>query len=112
MLTPHGLRHSFAGVADDIGLTEPTIAALLGHSGGGTTRGYIHKLDAALLAAADRVAGRISDLLAGKAAAGAEVNDRGRRQASDCVIKTARPRTHTEPAVSSLVPESGYGAHV
>jgi integrase len=70
-LTPHGLRHSFAGVADDIGLTEPTIAALLGHSGGGTTRGYIHKLDAALLAAADRVAGRISDLLAGKAAAGA-----------------------------------------
>jgi len=72
-LTPHGLRHSFASVADDIGLSEPTIAALLGHAGGGVTRGYIHKLDAALLAAADRVAGRISDLLAGKGAAGAEV---------------------------------------
>ena len=52
-LTPHGLRHSFAGVADDVGLTEPTIAVLLGHAGGGVTRGYITKLDGALVAAAD-----------------------------------------------------------
>jgi integrase len=73
LLTPHGLRHSFASVADDLGLSEPTIAALLGHVGGGVTRGYIHKLDAALIAAADRVSGRIADLLAGEADAGAEV---------------------------------------
>src|SRR5215213_645543 len=73
VLTPHGLRHSFASVADDLGLSEPTIAALLGHVGRGVTRGYIHKLDAALIAAADRVSGRIADLLAGKADAGAEV---------------------------------------
>jgi len=72
-LTAHGLRHAFASVADDTGLSEPTIAALLGHSGGGTTRRYVHKLDPALLAAADRVAGRIADLMAGKADAGAEV---------------------------------------
>ena len=72
-LTAHGLRHAFASVADDIGLSEPTIAALLGHSGGSTTRRYVHKLDPALLAAADRVAGRIADLMAGKAEAGAEV---------------------------------------
>jgi integrase len=72
-LTPHGLRHSFASVADDLGLSEPTIAALLGHAGGGVTRGYIHKLDATLLAAADRVAGRVADLMAGVADAGAEV---------------------------------------
>ena len=73
ILTPHGLRHSFASVADDLGLSEPTIAALLGHVGGGVTRGYIHKLDAALIAAADRVSGRIADLLAGEAAASAEI---------------------------------------
>ena len=72
-LTPHGLRHSFAGVADDVGLTEPTIAVLLGHAGGSVTRGYITKLDGALVAAADKVAGRIAALLAGKADAGAEV---------------------------------------
>ena len=72
-LTAHGLRHAFASVADDIGLSEPTIAALLGHSGGGTTRRYVHKLDPALLAAADRVAGRIADMMAGKVDAGAEV---------------------------------------
>src|SRR4051794_25975043 len=72
-LTPHGLRHSFAGVADDVGLTEPTIAVLLGHAGGSVTRGYITKPDGALVAAADKVAGRIAALLAGKADAGAEI---------------------------------------
>ena len=71
-LTLHGLRHSFAGVADEAGLSEPTIAVLLGHSGGGVTRGYITKLDAALVAAADKAANRIADLL-GVADAGAEV---------------------------------------
>jgi integrase len=75
-LTPHGLRHSFASVADDLGLSEPTIAVLLGHvGGGGVTRGYIHKLDAALLAASDKVAGRVVDLMAGVADVGAEVVD-------------------------------------
>jgi hypothetical protein len=34
----------------------------------GTTRGYIHKLDPALIATANRVAGRIAQMLAGKAA--------------------------------------------
>ncbi|UDL95813.1 site-specific integrase [Lichenihabitans sp. PAMC28606] len=54
-VTPHVLRHSFASTAEDLGFTVPTIAALLGHSGGGVTAGYIHKLDGALVAAADRV---------------------------------------------------------
>jgi integrase len=74
-ITPHGLRHSFASLGDDLGLSEPTIAALVGHAGGGITRGYIHKLDATLLAAADKVAGRIADLMAGVADAGAELVD-------------------------------------
>ena len=72
-LSPHGLRHGFASTGDDLGYTQATIGSMLGHSRQGTTGGYIHKLDAALLQAADRVAGRIADLLAGKADAGAEV---------------------------------------
>ena len=68
-VTPHGLRHAFASVADDLGFTEPTIAALLGHSRRGVTRGYITKLDTALIAAADRVSERIADMMAGTTSA-------------------------------------------
>jgi integrase len=64
-VTPHTLRHSYASIADDLGYTEATIAVMLGHSGGGTTRGYIHKLDPALIAAADRVAEHIASLMDG-----------------------------------------------
>jgi integrase len=64
-LTPHGLRHAFASVADDLGFTEATIGAMLGHSSGGTTRGYIHKLDPALVAAADRVSRQIAAAMEG-----------------------------------------------
>lgn len=31
-VTPHVLRHSFASIANDLGFTEVTIAALVGHS--------------------------------------------------------------------------------
>jgi integrase len=65
-ISPHGLRHSFASIADDLGLSEPTIAALLGHSGRSTTGRYVHKLDAALLAAADRVSSTVAALLDGE----------------------------------------------
>ena len=30
-VTPHTLRHSFASLAGDLGYSEPTIAALVGH---------------------------------------------------------------------------------
>ena len=30
-ITPHVLRHSFASLAADLGFSEPTIAALIGH---------------------------------------------------------------------------------
>ena len=36
-VTPHTLRHSFASVADDLGYSEATIGAMLGHAGGGVT---------------------------------------------------------------------------
>ena len=64
-LTPHGLRHGFTGVAEDLGFTLPTIRALLGHAGSSVTEGYIHKVDSALIAAADRVSGHIATALNG-----------------------------------------------
>jgi integrase len=55
-ITPHALRHSYASLAADLGYSEPTIAALVGHKGGTITSRYIHSADAVLLAAADAVA--------------------------------------------------------
>lgn len=62
-VTPHVLRHSFASVAADLGLSEPTIASLIGHKGHSITSRYIHSADAVLLAAADMVAARVTELM-------------------------------------------------
>ena len=64
-VTPHVLRHSFASISNDLGFTEITIAALVGHSKGTVTSKYIHSLDAALIMAADTVSGYIDSLLNG-----------------------------------------------
>ena len=64
-VTPHVLRHSFASVANDLGFTESTVAALLGHSRGSITSRYIHSVDTALVMAADTVAGYLQGLLDG-----------------------------------------------
>lgn len=64
-ITPHILRHSFASVANDLGFTESTIAALVGHSKNSMTNKYIHTLDAALVMAADTISGYIEGLLNG-----------------------------------------------
>ena len=66
-ITPHVLRHSFASIANDLGFTEVTIAALVGHAKGSVTSKYIHSLDTALVMAADTIAGYIQGLLDGKA---------------------------------------------
>ena len=55
-VTAHVLRHSFASLAADLGYSEPTIAALVGHKGRTITSRYVHAADAVLLAAADAVA--------------------------------------------------------
>jgi integrase len=68
-LTPHGLRHAYASVACDLGYSEPTIAALLGHATRSMTSRYIHHLDAALIAAADAVSDQIAAALDGHATA-------------------------------------------
>jgi integrase len=76
-VTPHVLRHSFASMANDLGYTEATVGMLVGHKGGGTTRGYIHGADAVLLAAADKVANHISGLMGYQSAMGKVVPLRG-----------------------------------
>jgi integrase len=65
-VTPHVLRHSFASIANDLGFTEVTIAALVGHAKGSVTSKYIHSLDTALIMAADTISGYIQGLLDGK----------------------------------------------
>ncbi|MCL4767015.1 MAG: integrase arm-type DNA-binding domain-containing protein [Hyphomicrobiaceae bacterium] len=79
-LTLHGLRHGYATTADGLGMTLPTVSALLGHAAGGVTAGYVARVDAVLTAAADRVAGEVSRPM-GKARAGVIVDLPARRQA-------------------------------
>ncbi len=68
-VTPHTLRHTFASLAGDLGFSELTIAALLGHASRGVTQRYVH-IDEALRMAADRVTEEMADILDGKATIG------------------------------------------
>jgi integrase len=61
-VTPHTLRHTFGSVAGELGFSELTIAALLGHSARGVTQGYVH-IDEALKLAATRTCEEIASLL-------------------------------------------------
>ena len=79
-LTPHGLRHAYASVASDLGYTEPTIAAMLGHANGTMTGRYIHHLDAALIAAADKISSLIAGAMEGRKLSAKIVPLRGRRR--------------------------------
>jgi integrase len=62
-VTPHTLRHSYASVAGDLGFTEFTIAALLGHSAGSVTSRYVHHLDSVLSSASDKVAAAVHKMM-------------------------------------------------
>lgn len=63
-VTPHLLRHTFASVAGDLGYSELTVAALLGHASRGVTQRYVH-LDKAIQLAADDTCRNIRELLEG-----------------------------------------------
>jgi integrase len=65
-ITSNGLRHSFSSTAEDLGYSLPTIKALVGHSRASVTEGYIHKIDSALLAAADQISRHIDDAMTGR----------------------------------------------
>ena len=64
-VTPHTLRHSFTSLAADLGYSELTIGALVGHKGRTITSRYIHSADAVLLSAADAIADQTAALMSG-----------------------------------------------
>ena len=55
-VTPNVLRHSFTSLGADLGYTESTIGAIVGHKGRTMTSRYMHSADAVLLSAADAIA--------------------------------------------------------
>ena len=66
-VTPHTLRHTFGSVAGDLGFSELTIRAMLGHASQNVTQDYIH-IDEALKLAVRRTSDEIERLLAEGAA--------------------------------------------
>ena len=62
-VTPHTLRHTFGSVAGDLGFSELTIAAMLGHSAKSVTQGYV-QVDEALKLAVTKTCKEIAALLA------------------------------------------------
>ncbi len=80
-VTPHVLRHSYASLASDLGYSEPTIAALVGHKGRSITSRYVHSADAVLLAAADAVADKTAELMGEASAPGQVIELRRGRNA-------------------------------
>ena len=61
------LRRTFGSVAADEGCSDAIIGEILGHARRGVTqRHYIRRPDAALVAAADRVAARIAKAMEGQ----------------------------------------------
>jgi integrase len=62
----HVLRHSFASVGVDAGLSLPIVGKLLGHAQPATTQRYAHVADP-VRAAGELVAGRIADAMSGGA---------------------------------------------
>jgi integrase len=101
-VTPHVLRHSFASLAADLGYSEPTIAALVGHKGQTITSRCLHSADAVLLAAADAVADRTAELM-GEKKCEAEVVSLGRwsaervRHGATGTVYTDKSRAADEP---------------
>lgn len=104
-VTAHILRHSFASLANDLGFTEVTIAALVGHAKGSMTSKYIHTVDATLVMAADTIAGYIEGLLSGiKFKRSAYALDRQSRKdaLSEFLIQAAVAPTNRDRAVTRL----------
>lgn len=64
-MTSHVLRYSFASIANDLGFTKVTIAALVSQAKGSVTSKYIHMLDTALIMTADTISGYIQGRLDG-----------------------------------------------
>ena len=62
-VTVHVLRHTFATFAAGMNYSPYIVAGLLGHSTPGVTTRYVHKIDEALVAAANAVSSKIAEHL-------------------------------------------------
>ncbi|MBF0417463.1 MAG: tyrosine-type recombinase/integrase [Magnetococcales bacterium] len=67
-VTLHGLRHAFASVGVNAGLSLPVVGALLGHSSESMTARYGHLASDPIRQAADRISGQIAAALDGNKA--------------------------------------------
>jgi integrase len=81
--SPHGLRHAYASAAHELGFSELIIKALLGHARVGVTSGYIAPVDSFLLAAAEKVAQYISEVMTGKRAKVLDFSSQSRPRVGD-----------------------------
>ena len=61
-VTPHVLRHTFGSIAGELGFSELTIRAMLGHASQNVTQDYVH-IDEAVKLAVDRTSEEIAMLL-------------------------------------------------
>jgi integrase len=66
-VTPHTLRHTFGSIAGELGFSELTIRAMLGHASQNVTQDYIH-IDESMKLAVQRTSDEIARLLAQGAA--------------------------------------------
>ena len=118
LLTPHGLRHSFRKRrATTSALASRRLPCFSAMPAAAITRGYIHKLDAALLAAADqggwprrrsdggRCRCRRRGCRAGDRKAGARCNSNGAAR-----VAPEKPAAHRACRVSFSVREARCGA--
>ncbi|WP_157973346.1 tyrosine-type recombinase/integrase, partial [Blastomonas sp. UPD001] len=64
-VTAHTLRHTFGSIAGELGYSELTIAAMLGHAAGSVTGRYVH-IDDAVKSAVEKVSREVASLLDGQ----------------------------------------------
>mgnify|MGYP005852639379 CR=1 FL=1 len=65
-VTAHTLRHTFGSMAGELGFSELTVRAMLGHASQNVTQDYVH-IDEAVKLAVERTAAEIAKLLDGGA---------------------------------------------
>jgi integrase len=64
-VTPNVLRHSFISLGADLGYSDITIGAIVGHKGRTITSRYVHSADSVLLSAADAISDQTAAIMAG-----------------------------------------------
>jgi integrase len=64
-VTPNVLRHSFISLGADLGYSDITIGAIVGHKGRTITSRYVHSADSVLLSADDAISDQTAAIMDG-----------------------------------------------